>query len=96
MTEPQIRLTGHMDVPEDLRAAVAGALLEHIRLTRNEPGCLSFEVSPHPSVPGRYVVAELFATRQDFEAHRSRVQASDWGRITAGVPRDYQVTEVTA
>ncbi|GKY87654.1 putative quinol monooxygenase [Sinisalibacter aestuarii] len=91
-----IRLTGHIDVPEPRRAAIAAALPEHIRLTRAEPGCLAFEVRPDPAMPGRYTVAELFASRAAFEAHQARVAASDWGRISAGLPRSYTIDEVPA
>ncbi|KFE35388.1 hypothetical protein DW2_08162 [Thioclava atlantica] len=38
-------------------------------------------------------MTERFATRADFEAHQARVKASDWGRATAGIARDYQITE---
>ena len=48
MTAPRIRLSGHIDVPHERRAAVAEALPEHVRLTRAEPGCLRFEVTPDP------------------------------------------------
>ncbi len=91
----QIRLTGYIDVPADRLDAIQGPLSEHIRLTHAEPGCLSFEVLPDPSVPGRFSVAELFASRADFEAHQARVAASDWGRISAGIPRSYEITEVS-
>ncbi|MEJ2029899.1 MAG: putative quinol monooxygenase [Maritimibacter sp.] len=92
---PKIRLTGHIDVPEDRMDAIAAALPEHIRLTHAEPGCLSFEVLPDPSVPGRFSVAELYASRADFEAHQARGAASDWGKISAGIPRSYEITEVS-
>lgn len=95
MPDPaRIRLTGHIDVPEDRRVSVAAALPHHVRLTRAEPGCLSFEVTPDPACPGRYRVAELFASRAAFEAHQARVAASDWGRISAGILRSYRVEEV--
>jgi quinol monooxygenase YgiN len=88
-----IRLTGHLDVPPGRRAAVAAALPDHIRLTRAEPGCLSFEVTPDGSVDGRFVVCERFASRADFDAHQDRTRRSDWGRITAGLVRDYVIRE---
>jgi len=97
MTDPiQIRLTGHIDVPDDRLAAVTAALPEHIRLTRAEAGCLAFEVMPVAGRPGRFVVHELFASRAAFEAHQARIAASDWGRVSAGIPRDYVIEEVAS
>ena len=90
----RIRLTGYIDVPPDRRADIAAALPEHIRTTRAEPGCLSFDVDPDPAVAGRYTVSELFASRADFEEHQRRIVASAWGRISDGIARHYDMAEV--
>ncbi|WP_095589766.1 putative quinol monooxygenase [Actibacterium ureilyticum] len=95
MTGPRIRLTGHIDVPADRRAAVMAALPDHIRLTRAEPGCLAFDVTPDPSVPGRLLVSELFTDQTAFDAHQARAGASDWAQVTAGIPRHYSIDHVT-
>jgi quinol monooxygenase YgiN len=88
-----IRLTGTLRcaTPED--SALVGRLLpDHIRLTRAEPGCLSFTVSP--AEDGLiWAVEETFADRAAFQAHQARTVASDWGRATAHIPRAYQIAE---
>ena len=91
---PQIRLTGHIDVPPARRDAVAAALPDHIRLTRAEPGCLRFEVTPDAAVPGRWQVAELFASRKAFEAHQARAGASPWAAATDGIDRHFRIEEI--
>lgn len=88
-----IRLSGHIDVPPDRLAAVSAALPEHIRLTLAEPDCLGFDVTPDGTLPGRFQVRESFASRAGFDAHQARAGASVWARVTAGIPRDYQITE---
>ncbi|NRP11920.1 MULTISPECIES: putative quinol monooxygenase [unclassified Aliiroseovarius] len=94
MTEQiQISLTGYIDVPEDRLAAVTAALPAHIALTRVEPGCLSFDVIANEDIPGRFNVTEKFASRADFEVHQQRMRTSQWAKITAGIPRHYQITE---
>lgn len=67
-------------------------LPEHIRLTRAEPGCLSFAVvqSDDPLI---WQVAEQFVDRAAFEAHQARTRASAWGRATAGIVREFEVRE---
>lgn len=89
-----ILLTGHIDVPADRLPAVAAALPDHIRLTRAEPGCLSFDVTPDRRIDGRFNVRETFASRPAFDAHQDRMRESDWGRITAGLPRTYEIREI--
>lgn len=90
------RLTGHIDVPEPDRESVAAALPEHIRLTRAEPGCLLFHVTPDAQVAGRWQVHELFESRAAFEAHQARVAASAWGKAAGNARRHYRVDEVEA
>ncbi|WP_116131787.1 putative quinol monooxygenase [Tropicimonas sp. IMCC34043] len=88
-----LRLSGHIDVPAARLAAVTAALPDHIRLSRAEPGCLLFDVTPDPARPGRFNVSERFVDRAAFEAHQARVGASDWGKITEGLPRSYRIEE---
>ena len=90
---PEIVLTGYIDVPADRLDAVSAALPAHIALTRKEPGCLSFDVTPDEDVPGRFNVAERFSSRADFDAHQVRMKSSPWAKVTAGIPRHYQITE---
>lgn len=88
-----IRLTGQLICADEGQAAlVAAHLPEHIRLTRAEPGCLSFEVrqSVDPLV---WEVAEVFSDRTAFEAHQERTAASAWGQATKGIERQYVITE---
>lgn len=90
-TDQRVYLTGHLDVPPDRLSSVAAALPVHIALTRAEAGCLSFDVAPCPTVAGRFLVAEVFATQAAFDAHQIRTKASDWFRVTEGIARSYSV-----
>lgn len=94
MTRKQIQLTGYIDVPPHRLDEINAALPEHIRLTRLEAGCVSFEVGPDPQHAGRFNVAEIFASRADFDQHQSRTKASDWARITDGFSRSYSIVEI--
>ena len=73
-------------------AAVIATLPEHMRLSRAEPGCLSFEVT-QTADPLVWRVEEAFVDRAAFEVHPARTKASEWGRATAGIVRDYEVRE---
>ncbi|KAA2317249.1 antibiotic biosynthesis monooxygenase [Pseudooceanicola sediminis] len=87
----QVRLTGTMSCPPGRCDAVRAALPAHIRLTRAEPGCLSFDVTE--TTPGTFGVAECFASRAAFDHHQARAAASEWAQITQGLPRDYRIEE---
>jgi quinol monooxygenase YgiN len=66
---------------------------EHIRLTRAEPGCLSFDIVRSHEDPARFAVREAFRDREAFEAHQARTRASAWWRETQTVRREFRTSE---
>jgi quinol monooxygenase YgiN len=91
MPKGTVTLTGYIDVPPERMDGVQAALSTHIELTLAEPGCLRFDVSPCPDVEGRFLVAEAFVDQQAFDAHQARTKASDWAKVTDGIPREYSI-----
>lgn len=88
-----VYLTGYLRCDTaDQAAKVQAALPEHIRLTREEPGCLTFDVTPTDD-PLVWYVSESFVDRAAFDAHTARAKASDWGRESQGIPRDFQIED---
>lgn len=88
-----IRLAGQLICAGEGQAALVARLLpEHIRLSRAEQGCISFEVR-QSSDPLVWDVAEVFSDRAAFEAHQARAAASEWGQATRGIERRYAITE---
>lgn len=88
-----IRLSGRLICKTHAEArAVMMALPAHIRLTRAETGCLSFDVVPTED-PLIWQVDEAFADRAAFDAHQARAAATDWAAQTAGITRDYVITD---
>lgn len=83
-------------VPAGELKTVKQALQQHIELTRQESGCLIFQVTETAADPCRFDVYEEFTDRAAFEHHQARVQSSQWGAITANVERHYRVWEETA
>lgn len=68
-------------------------LPEHIRLTREESGCLSFEVNETDD-PLIWTVEELFTSQQAFDLHQARTKASLWGQQTQAIAREYRIEEI--
>jgi quinol monooxygenase YgiN len=90
-----VTLTGQLICKTaDEAARVRAALDDHIRLTRAEPGCLSFHVVPTAD-PLVWQVDEAFVDAAAFEAHQARAADSDWAGQTAGIERAYTVTGLT-
>jgi quinol monooxygenase YgiN len=90
-----VQLTGHIDVPPERMAAIKAAVIDHIALTRAEAGCISFEVTPCPDVKGRFLVNETFINQAAFDYHQTRTGASPWAKISKGLPRAYEITEIS-
>ena len=90
----RVRLTGYIIVPKGDLALIERELPRHIALTRQEPGCIAFEVEQSESNRLRFDVAEEFESREAFDHHQERVKASDWGAVTANVERHYEIVGV--
>ena len=87
----QVRLRGQLICKNaDEAALVRHHLPLHVRLTGDEPGCVSFEVRPTED-PLVWLVEEEFVDVIAFEAHQARIAASEWGLMTTGIERRYVV-----
>lgn len=89
-----IRLRGHLICATTAEcAAVQTHLAEHTRLSRAEPGCLSFEVTPTDD-PMVFEVMETFRSHDDFNAHQTRTRASRWFEATRTILRYFRVEDL--
>nr|WP_228375942.1 antibiotic biosynthesis monooxygenase [Microbacterium enclense] len=89
--ETEVTLSGELVCADEQEASrVRRLLTEHIALTRSEPGCIAFDVTPTAD-PLIWRVDERFIDEAAFDAHQRRVAASTWGLQTAGVERRYVV-----
>ena len=87
----KVILSGHIVVSESDMFAVRQALPEHMQATRNEAGCLVFNVEEDPIKTGKFHVYEEFVDIAAFELHQERAGASDWGKVSRNVERYYKV-----
>lgn len=90
----KVILKGHIIVPTPDITAVKEELATHIELTRQESGCLVFEVSQDTHNINRFDVYEEFVDQNSFSNHQDRVRESKWGTVTVNVERHYQITNV--
>lgn len=90
-----VRLVGRLICASDGELSLVKAHLpEHLRLSRNEAGCLSFTVEQAED-PMIWQVEEHFVDRAAFDAHQHRTQKSDWWQATASIAREYRLSEET-
>jgi quinol monooxygenase YgiN len=88
-----IRVTGTLTCSTTEEAdLVRQHLPEHIRLSRAEPGCLTFNVEPTDD-PLVWRLDESFTDRAAFEAHGDRTRASAWFAATSGLARNFELRE---
>ncbi len=79
-------------MPQAELTVVINELDNHIRLTRLEDGCLTFEATQNEENPCRFDVYEEFRDQIAFERHQLRVKSSTWGKVSVNVERNYEVT----
>lgn len=89
----KILLTGTLTCSADEVDTVLDLMATHIRLSRAEPGCLSFELWQDELTLTRFHVSEVFRNRAAFDAHQERGSSSDWGRATHHMQRDFKISE---
>ena len=67
-------------------------LPQHIKLTHQEKGCISFAVKQSLD-PFIWEVQEVFDSMKSFEHHQSRTASSVWGVKTQNIKRQYKISE---
>jgi len=89
-----MRLRGQLICMSDDEAdAVRTHRPEHQRLTRAEPGCLTFDIADTDD-PLIFEVMEAFRDAPSFAAHQARTRDSAWFAATRSILRDFRVEEV--
>ncbi len=70
---------------------IRAELPEHIRLSRDEPGNLHFNITE--TEPGVWTVDEAFVDKAAFQAHGARMAAASWASVNDGIVRDLTIEE---
>ena len=86
----KVILKGYVLVADADLAAVKRELVNHIELTRQEEGCLVFEVSQDNENKNRFNVYEEFTSQGAFTIHQQRVSISEWGKVSSRLEKHYE------
>lgn len=79
-------------MPEELDV-VAPGLADHVRLTNEEDGCISFSIDQSENDPCVFVVSERFVDQSAFDVHGARTRASAWWGLSQNCTRDFNIVE---
>lgn len=82
MEMANVIVKGFILVPISELEIIQAALARHLALTREEPGCIRFEVNQDDIEPVKFAVNE-----EAFEVHQNRSARSNWGKVTTKVER---------
>lgn len=77
--------------PDDLDMLITH-IKDHIRLSRQEVGCIKFDIIQSKDDPCKFNVSERFVDQAAFDSHSARTRASLWWQKTKHIPRDIQKT----
>lgn len=91
---PKIILSGHILIPIEDVIEVQDALPGHLELTRNEKGCIKFNVTQDKKQLNKYSVYEEFIDQAAFDSHQQRVKNSHWGKVSQNVERHYEISKI--
>jgi quinol monooxygenase YgiN len=84
-------LTGYIKVSRSECRVIQQHLAQHIQNTRQEAGCLAFEVNQSAEDDCVFTVFECFKDQAAFESHQARVKVSLWGEISRNAERVYSI-----
>lgn len=87
----KVTLQGCITVPAEQLDAVKDVLIEHIKLTREEDGCIVFNVAQRWDAPLIFDVYEEYVSDEAFSAHQARAKDSRWAEVTVDAKRDYEI-----
>lgn len=85
-------LEGYILVPDADLEVVIKELEIHTSLTRQEAGCLIFEVTQDENNSNKFRVYEEYVDESAFDNHQNRIKQSNWGKVTTSVERHYKIT----
>lgn len=87
-----VRLSGGLVCASPQEVEIIKKFLpEHMRLTKAETGCLSFEIT-QTNDPLVWRVEERFIDQQAFEQHQQCTRDSAWWQATSKISRDYKIS----
>lgn len=90
----KVTLRGYVLVPDAHLDALNKELEHHIQLTRQEKGCIAFDVTQDTENLNRFNVYEEFVSNEAFKFHQQRLVNTAWGSISSKLEKHYTTTGI--
>jgi len=91
MALSKVILQGYVIVADADLADVKRGLVSHVKLTRQEEGCLVFDVYQDTENMNRFNVYEEFTSQKAFELHQQRLSNTEWGKVSTKLEKHYKM-----
>jgi quinol monooxygenase YgiN len=95
MSDGHIVLNVHMEAATGREEDLARELRALVAPTRQEPGCLAYELHFDPDTPGKFMFYEKFVDQAALDAHVGSAHFSKWKQYRAAGPDPVAVSHVT-
>ena len=90
----KVILEGYVIASDSELSAVKNELANHIQLTRQEEGCLVFEVTQDHKNANRFNVYEEFVSQEAFNVHQLRLSNTEWGKVSSRLEKHYKTNGI--
>ncbi|ABV88271.1 putative quinol monooxygenase [Shewanella pealeana] len=84
-------ITAHADKVEIVKAE----LIKVIATTREEKGCLQYDLHQDNENPAHFTFYENWASREDLKAHLNTQHIKDYVAVTEGMVKEFTLNEMT-
>lgn len=95
MSDGHIVLNVHMQAAPGREEDLARELQALVAPTRQERGCLAYELHRDPEAPGRFMFYEKFVDQAALDAHIGSPHFNKWKQYREAGPDPVAITQVT-
>lgn len=85
-----------LTVAPEKRDELIAAAQACIRATRQEPGCISYDLTASTTDPGAAIFVERWKTRDDLKAHFETAHMATWRKLSGELISDRSVEIIHA
>jgi quinol monooxygenase YgiN len=95
MNMTQLTIFANIKAQPDKVDLVKTELLKLITMTRNEQGCVNYDLYQDNDNPAQFIFYENWETRELWQAHMSNVHLKEYMQATEGAVETFTLNEMT-
>ncbi|MEP3248367.1 MAG: putative quinol monooxygenase [Sneathiella sp.] len=90
-----LTIIAHIYAVPEKTDSVKHELLKLIPITRNEPGCITYDLHQDNENPNHFLFYETWETRDLWQTHMNAPHLADYLKATEGAVTEFTVHEMT-